>query len=81
LLVRCAPNCWPDIRVVVDDRSVSLWIRQTADGQLIGGLPGKYLSAFTGSAELTLGLRMFGHRLRLAPITIPMAEAGSADRS
>jgi hypothetical protein len=78
LFVQSPPSCWPDIRVLVGDRSVSLWMRPTVDGTLEGGLPGAFLSAFTGSAELRLALRMFGRPLSIDPIAIALGSAGGA---
>ncbi|MDQ1566603.1 MAG: hypothetical protein QOF96_1483, partial [Actinomycetota bacterium] len=34
------PGLWPDIRVVADNTSVSLWLRPNAEGELAGALPG-----------------------------------------
>jgi hypothetical protein len=80
LFVRSPPRSWPDVRVLVGDRSVTLWMRPTIEGTLRGSLPGMYLSAFVGSEELSLGLRMLGQPLSVDPITIGLSPAGS-DRS
>jgi hypothetical protein len=81
LFVRSPAKSWPDIRVLVGDRSVTLWMRPTIEGTLEGGLPGMYLSAFVGSDELSLGLRMLGHQLSVDPIGIGLTSAGDTDRS
>jgi hypothetical protein len=81
LFVRPSSECWPDIRVVVGPASITLWMSPAADGTLVGGLPGAYLPAFTGSDELDLGLRMVGHRLDVAPMVIGLSPPQGTSRS
>ena len=76
LVVRSSqPGMWPDIRVVVGDASVSLWLRPTTEDELAGGLPGMYNPAFPAGGQLTLGLRMLGRKTQIPPITIPLTPA------
>lgn len=69
------PGLWPDLRVVADDASVSLWLRPTAEEEFIGGLPGMYDPLFAADAQITLGMRMLGGKATVPPMTIPLAEA------
>jgi hypothetical protein len=76
LVVRLShPGLWPDIRVVADNASVSLWLRPTADDELAGGLPGMYNPLFPADRQVTFGLRMLGRKANMAPIAIPLTPA------
>lgn len=71
---RSHPGLWPDIRVVADNASVSLWLRPIAHDELAGGLPGIYNPLFP-DRQVTLGLRMLGRKANMAPIAIPLSPA------
>jgi hypothetical protein len=66
---------WPDIRVVADNASVSLWLRPNDEGELAGGLPGMYDPLFPADRDAILGMRMLGGQATLPPIAIPLAPA------
>jgi hypothetical protein len=66
---------WPDIRVVAENASVSLWLRPDGQGELIGGLPGAYAALFPAGGQVVLALRMLGVRADLPVITIPLTRA------
>jgi hypothetical protein len=75
LVVKTAnPRMWPDVRVVAENASVSLWLRPDGQGELIGGLPGIYAPLFPVGQHIVLGLRMLGVRAELPAITIPLNE-------
>lgn len=65
---------WPDVRVVADDASASLWLRPDDRGELVGGLPGIYAPLFAGE-QVVLGVRMLGVRADLPAITIPLTRS------
>jgi hypothetical protein len=69
------PGLWPDIRVVADNTSVSLWLRPNAEGELAGALPGMYDPLFPADRDAILGMRMLGGQATLPPIAIPLAPA------
>jgi hypothetical protein len=71
---------WPDIRVVADNASVSLWLRPNGEGELAGGLPGLYDPLFPADGEVILGLRMLGAKATLPPIAMPLAPAPASSR-
>ena len=74
LVVQSDSRLWPDVRVVAENASASLWLRPGGDSELVGGLPGIYGPLFAGG-QVVLGLRMLGVRADLPAITIPLSQA------
>ena len=78
LVVRTSsPWCYPDIRVLYGDQSVSLWMHPGLDGTVIGGLPGMYEAAFKDPAGVRLALRLLGRPAPEVRIPIPLSPPGS----
>jgi hypothetical protein len=71
------PGRWPDIRVVADRASVSLWLHPTGEPELCGGLPGMYGALFPPGERVTLALRMLGRLLEIPPMPIQLGEPGT----
>ena len=67
------PDRRPDIRVIADQASVSVWLHPSGERELAGGLPGIYRPLFPAGGHVTLGLRMLGRKAELPPITVPLA--------
>lgn len=79
LIVRPVPaGLWPDIRIVAEDASVSLWLHPVDNSgghELACGLPGMYRRLFPAAGHITIALRMLGHRAAVPPITILLSRA------
>jgi hypothetical protein len=75
IVVRADSELWPDVRVVAENASVSLWLRPDGQGEMIGGLPGIYAPLFPAGSQVVLALRMLGVRADLPAITIPLTRA------
>jgi hypothetical protein len=67
-----SPDAWPDIRVLAEGGSVSLWTRPQADGTLECGLPRIYDPLFRQSDTVELALRMVGHPIEPITLTVPL---------
>ncbi len=75
LVVAPSELAWrPDIRVLHDDASVSLWMRPMSDGTHRGGLPAMYNEMFEKD-DVSLALRMVGVQSDPIRVEVPLSAA------
>jgi hypothetical protein len=67
------PDVWPDIRIIADGSSTSLWTNLPYAGKLHAGLPKSYSPLFAGS-ELELAMRLVGRTVEPISFALPLTK-------
>jgi hypothetical protein len=74
---RCTPpDVWPDIRVMADGASASLWFQPTDDGVIRAGLPLNHAALFD-RPEVELAIRMIAKRVPPVTLSLPLTRPRS----
>lgn len=74
---RCTPpDVWPDIRVMADGASTSLWFQASDDGVIRAGLPLNHAALFDRS-EVELAIRLIARRVPRLTLTMPLTRPRS----
>jgi hypothetical protein len=77
LLMSVTPGWWPDLRVLVEDASFSLWMSLGSGGRMRGHYSRLYRSIYERSDSLELALRLVGRLADPLTLTIPLAPPGT----
>ena len=71
------PDWWPDLRVLANGRSVSMWSEQLADGTIRYALPRVYEELFQRRGGVEMALRLAGRPVAPLQIPVPLRPPGS----
>ncbi|MDQ4082078.1 MAG: hypothetical protein M3123_04215 [Actinomycetota bacterium] len=72
-----APDWWPDLRVLADGRSATVWSQPLADGTIRYALPRVYEELFRGRGGVRIALRLVGRPVAPVEMRVPLTPPGS----